>query len=174
MAATADQLIVRQEEGLLCYPVAASTTLYQGTMAFQTAAGYADDDTGAGQNGFAGIVRNKVDNSAGSAGDKKAELYKVGIFELQGSGFAQTDVGRPVFATDNFTVTTTRTANSVHVGEVVEYVSSTKVMVRIRTKQEPESAIADPSGGATVDSQSRTAIGSIIDVLEMHGLIDAT
>lgn len=30
--------------------------------------------------------------------------------------------------------------------------------------------IADPTGGATIDSQARTAIGAIIDVLEAFGL----
>lgn len=31
--------------------------------------------------------------------------------------------------------------------------------------------IADPTGGATVDAEARTAIGAIIDVLRSAGLI---
>jgi hypothetical protein len=37
----------------------------------------------------------------------------------------------------------------------------------------PLSAITPPSGGATVDSQSRTAIASIIDTLENAGIIES-
>jgi hypothetical protein len=33
------------------------------------------------------------------------------------------------------------------------------------------SAIADPTGGATIDAQSRTAIAAIIDALEAAGLV---
>jgi len=33
-----------------------------------------------------------------------------------------------------------------------------------------QSSIADPSGGATIDSQARTAINSILDVLDNFGL----
>jgi hypothetical protein len=32
-------------------------------------------------------------------------------------------------------------------------------------------AIADPSGGATVDSQARTALSAILAALRQHGLI---
>lgn len=35
----------------------------------------------------------------------------------------------------------------------------------------PLATIADPAGGATVDSQARTAIGTIIDRLQALGLI---
>ena len=34
-----------------------------------------------------------------------------------------------------------------------------------------EDTIADPSGGATVDSQSRTAIIAILDLLQAKGLM---
>lgn len=35
----------------------------------------------------------------------------------------------------------------------------------------PQTAIADPSGGATTDSQARTAIASIINALEANGIL---
>jgi len=35
-----------------------------------------------------------------------------------------------------------------------------------------QTAIPDPTGGGVVDGEARTAIGLILDVLRMHGLID--
>ncbi len=34
-----------------------------------------------------------------------------------------------------------------------------------------QTLVADPAGGATVDAQARTAINSILDILEAHGLM---
>jgi len=34
------------------------------------------------------------------------------------------------------------------------------------------SPVADPSGGSTVDSEARTAIGAILSALRAHGLIE--
>lgn len=43
--------------------------------------------------------------------------------------------------------------------------------IPIALQNAPLSTIADPSGGLTVDSQSRAAIGTIIDRLQALGLI---
>lgn len=37
----------------------------------------------------------------------------------------------------------------------------------------PQTAIADPSGGATIDAEARTAINSIIDALEAANILAA-
>lgn len=34
-----------------------------------------------------------------------------------------------------------------------------------------QTLVADPSGGATIDTQARTAINAILDILEAHGLM---
>ena len=36
-----------------------------------------------------------------------------------------------------------------------------------------ESAVADPSGGSTVDAEARAAVAQMLSVLRSHGLIDA-
>ena len=132
MSVTAAQMIRRQEGDRGTMPVAASTILYEGAMAFVTPAGYADDDTGSGGNKFAGIVHATVDNSSGSAGDLNVELWRDDdVFELTGSGFSQADVGKKAFATDNFTIATSPGASGLYIGIVEEYVSSTVLRVRI-------------------------------------------
>lgn len=132
MAVTANQIVKRADGSRRTYPVAASTTIYEGTLVFITAAGYADDDTATGVNGFAGVAVAKADNSAGSAGDISVEVYTSGDFELTGTGFAQTDVGMPIYADDNYACVLSLGATSVRVGKIVKYVSSTKHIVAIQ------------------------------------------
>jgi len=105
--------------------------IYENTLVFVNATGYADDDTASGVNKFAGISITQVDNSAGSAGDKSCEFCTEGKFLLVGSGFSQANVGKPVYATDNYTITTTPAAAGVRIGTVASYVSSTKVYVEL-------------------------------------------
>lgn len=130
MSVAANQLIERQEGCKTAIPVAASTHIYQGTLVF-VAAGYADDDTGSGANRFGGIAIEEKDNSSGSAGDLAVEVWNKGVFTLVGSGFAQTSVGKDVFASDNYTITLTASASTVRIGRIVEYISATKVRVLI-------------------------------------------
>lgn len=136
MAVTENQLVSRKEGVRQSFPVAGSTTIYEGSLVFVTASGYADDDTGTGANRFGGIAITKVDNSSGSAGDLKVELWRTGVFLLTGTGFAQTSVGRDAFASDNYTVTGAPAAAGVRIGKIVEYVSSTQVYVAIDTDNE--------------------------------------
>lgn len=132
MATTSNQLIVAQcPRGLQKGLVVASKTLYQGTLAFAVAAsGYITDSMAAGANHFMGIVKDNVDNSAGASGDKTVELYTEGVFEMQGSGFTQALVGDKIYAIDNFTVDNTATSQTL-IGRCVEYISATKIMVKI-------------------------------------------
>ena len=133
MAVTANKVISQSVACQKAYPAAAAN-LYQGTLAFINAAGYADDDTGSGANRFGGIVKDQRDNSGGSAGDLTVELLTEGEFLLVGTGFAQSSVGNDAFATDNYAITAGQSAASqVRIGRITEYVSSTKVKVKIDT-----------------------------------------
>jgi len=136
MAVTANQLIRCSEAGdRVKLPVAAITTLYQGTIAFIQRTSGSDEGHGTGldnngANDFAGIVIEKADNSAGAAGDVAAEVYQKGAFVLPGTGFTQSLVGDMAYATDNYTVTADST-NAERIGTFVEYISTTLMKVRI-------------------------------------------
>lgn len=131
MAVTANQVIEKREGDRRSYPVAASVRIYEGTLVFLTAAGYATDVTATGVNGFLGVAIGEADNSSGSAGDITVEVWSEGEFTLTGTGFAQADVGSKVYAEDNYTVGVSISSASVPIGMVTEYISSTKIRVDI-------------------------------------------
>jgi len=131
VAVTENQLTKRQHGDRRSFPVAAATTIYQGVLAFITVAGYLASVTATAANRFAGVAIEYADNSAGANGDLKTEVYIDGVFELTGSGFSQASVGLPVYATDNYTITTSPSAGGVYIGQCVEYISATVIRVEI-------------------------------------------
>lgn len=132
MAVTANQPVKRQSGCRRSYPVEESTTIYEGTFVFANAAGYACDVTATGVNAFLGVAVAKADNSAGADGAIEVEVWTDGDFEVTGTGFAQTDVGMPCYADDNYACVVALGATSVRIGKVVRYVSSTKHIVAIK------------------------------------------
>lgn len=134
MAVTANQVTRRQDGCLGNGPVEEATTLYEGTLCYFNAAGYLVGSTGTGQNRFAGVTRQKYDNSLGEDGDVNAEFWRDGTFDFVGSGFALTDVEKDVYATDNYAISLAPSASGVRIGRVSEFVSSTKIRVKIDTE----------------------------------------
>lgn len=117
------------------YQVAASTTIYDGGfVALNTAGNLVMLTIGAVAatldpfERFVGIALGHVDNSAGAAGAKSAEVLVRGSFQHALSSAAQTDVGMPVFATADNTLSKV-SAGSVFIGWVRSYVSSGIVIV---------------------------------------------
>lgn len=132
MAVTANQLIKKQDGNKRSYPVEEATRIYQGTLVYLNAAGYACDVTATGVNAFIGIAVAEADNTDGADGDIEVEVYTEGDFELTGTSFAQTDVGMPIYGDDNYATVVSLGATSVRIGRVVKYVSSTKHIVSIQ------------------------------------------
>lgn len=147
MAVTANQLIKKQDGDKRSYPVEESTRIYQGTLVYINAAGYACDVTATGVNAFAGIAVAEADNTSGADGAIEVEVHTEGDFELTGTGFAQTDVGMPIYGDDNYATVVSLGSTSVRIGKVVRYVSSTKHIVSIK-----------PSGVGALEIAPLTAI----------------
>lgn len=133
MAVTVNQIIQATDpRNRVAIPVAAATAILEGTIVFYSAAGFATNDDVGGTLKFAGIAVKSADNSAGAAGDIKVEVYQEGNFILTGSGFAQTDVGELVYATDNYTITMS-SASATLIGRCIEFISATQHKVRLLT-----------------------------------------
>jgi hypothetical protein len=91
-------------------PVAASTTIYQGTLVALTLLGYLVPASADPTLRVIGRAEEYVDNSAGSAGAKKCRASR-GIFGFANSSgtgaIVDLDVGRFVYAVDDSTVSRT-------------------------------------------------------------------
>lgn len=132
MAVTANQLTKRQDGCKRSYPVEESTRIYQGTLVYLNAAGYACDVTATGVNGFVGIAVNEADNTSGADGAINVEVWTEGDFELVGAGtYSQANVGDIVYGDDNYAIVLAIGSTSVPIGKVISFVSTTKLIVRI-------------------------------------------
>lgn len=108
--------------------------IFEGALVSVNTDGYAvnaGDDAGAV---FVGVAQESVDNSGGSAGDKKVVVRQGGIVEVASAfSAAQGNVGDVVTASDNQTVDlAATTTNDVTVGRIVEVVSSSVVRVALK------------------------------------------
>jgi hypothetical protein len=182
MAVTANQLIKRQEGMKQSVPVLTAIHIFQGTMVFVTAAGFATDVDALGANKFVGIAIGEADNTGGASGDIEVEVWEQGEFELVGSGFVQDDVGSVIYASDNFTITLTADGNTV-IGVATRFVSSTVLVVRINPL-----ALAKPltyavtnwttdramDCNAAADAEICDVLGTLIGDLIAAGILNGT
>jgi hypothetical protein len=132
MAVTANQLVKVQDGDRRSYPVEESTRIYQGTLVYVNAAGYACDVTATGVNAFVGIAAGEADNTSGADGAIEVEVYTEGDFELTGTFNSITDVGMTAYGDDNYAVVVALGATSVRIGRVVRFVSATKAIIAIK------------------------------------------
>lgn len=124
-------------------PVIASDIIYEGgAVGLVAATGYARPLSGG--DAFAGFAEAKADNSAGSAGDINVRTVKRGQVQLSVSGAVITDVGQPVYATDDDTFVFSPVGGSF-VGFVKRWVESGVVVVEFDID-----AFADPYGDYSV------------------------
>lgn len=109
------------------FPVIATDIIYEGAaVGLVAASGHARPLTSADK--FVGFAEKKVDNSLGAAAAVNVRTIKKGIIQLSVSGAVITDIGAPVYATDDNTFVFTP-VSSVFIGFVRRFVSSGVVMV---------------------------------------------
>lgn len=76
---------------------------------------------------FAGIAYE--DNKDGAT---EVRVLRKGAFPMKGTGFAAADLLKPVYASDDQTVSTTQGTNELEVGIITEILSATEVMVDLK------------------------------------------
>jgi predicted RecA/RadA family phage recombinase len=133
-------------------PVIASDIIYEG-------AAVGDNGTNAHRplvagDRFAGFAVQKADNAAGAAGAITVWVRTKGRIQLPISSFDVTDVGKPVFASDDDTFTLTQGANS-HIGKAVRFVATGSTIVEFDAHNPPPgllTELTDSSGGTASDT----------------------
>lgn len=108
------------------FPVIASDIIYEGAAVGDNGSGYARPLSGGDR--FLGICREQADNSSGSAGDINVEVLRKGAVVLSVTGAVITDVGQPVYASDDNAFSFIKTSGS-YIGRVKRWVSSGVVEV---------------------------------------------
>jgi len=105
----------------------------KGALVNINAAGFAVNASDTANETFAGVAYETVDNSTGSAGDKKIRVETTGTFAFVdgGGNCAQTDLGVEFKIIDNQTVTDAATTNNVKAGVCVESIDQNTVRIRI-------------------------------------------
>lgn len=125
------------------FPVIASDIIYEGAaVGIVAATGHAQPLTAADK--FGGFAVAKADNSAGTAAAINVEVVKKGEIELAVTGAVITDVGNPVYATDDDTFTLSP-VGGVFVGFVKRFVSSAVAVVEFNA-----GVLVDPWAAYTV------------------------
>ncbi len=109
---------------------------------------------------FVGFAEARVDNSTGAAGAKYVRVRSKGRVQLPITSFDVTDVGKPVYASDDDTFTLTQSTNS-HIGKAVRFVATGSVIVEFDANNPPPgllTELTDSSGGTASDTLA--AIGA--------------
>ncbi|MEW5803731.1 MAG: hypothetical protein AB1847_16680 [bacterium] len=130
MALTADRNTLQKEGIDEEIPVAASTTIYAGSLVVTNTSGYAVEAVNTASYLMAGVSLAAADNSSGSNGDINVKVRRKGVFLFAMASAAATDIGKTVYPSDGGTVTTTA-GNGVVIGKIVKVESSTSVWVDI-------------------------------------------
>ncbi|HEX7050361.1 MAG TPA: hypothetical protein VF188_09185 [Longimicrobiales bacterium] len=106
------------------HPVIAADIIYEGAAVGLEAASGNARPLVAGDK-FLGFAEQNVDNSLGSAGEKRVRVIERGKIEVPIAGLAATNVGDPVYASDDntFTLSDGAGANSF-IGRVARFVEA--------------------------------------------------
>lgn len=130
-----------QEVSSLTFPVAASTTIYQGTLVAINAAGNALAAADTAGLVVVGIANQTVNNAGGAAGALSIEvqpLQTLNNVEVYAVNPLQTWVGFLVYIVDDHTAAlATSTANDIVLGRVVQVNqtgASGKILVDVRDR----------------------------------------
>ena len=115
------------------YPVIASDIIYEGAaVGAVDATGHARPLTSVDR--FVGFAEAKADNSAGAAAALNVRVVESGKIELSVTGAVITDIGQPVYATDDNTFIFLPTG-AAFIGFVHRYVSAGVVVVDFHAAQ---------------------------------------
>jgi len=142
------------------FPVIADEIIYEGAaVGLVKASGHAQPLTSSDI--FVGFAEKKADNSSGSAADINVRVIRKGALQLAVTGAVITDVGLPVYASDDNTFSFIKTSG-VFIGFARRFVSSGYMIVEFDVDK-----YVDPHLGlvaeTVVDNKTLAMSGSTMD-----------
>ncbi len=132
-AQTANRWDKRQVGDVRQYGLEGSATqhVYKGGAITLDTGGYAVVGVNTAGHRFVGVAQEEVHQTATAAdGTNTVSVWRRGLFSFVASGAAITDIGRPVWLTDDQTVSLTQT-NVGPIGKVADFVSATELIIDI-------------------------------------------
>ncbi|MFQ5494200.1 MAG: hypothetical protein ACE5EX_02365 [Phycisphaerae bacterium] len=162
MPLTANQQVDHYvDQELRSFRVAAAAHVFKGGLVGLTTGGYARP-LSAGDP-LAGVAYEEIDNTTGADGDLSVRVFTLGDFRMTLSGAAVADLGRPVFASADDTLTFTAAGNSF-VGRVQDLVTTGDIILRIdpsgRKVKTIQHAVEDLAAGADIAARALHAFDS--------------
>jgi len=148
------------DQELRAFAVAASVRIYKGGFVGLNTSGYVRPLTAG--DALVGIAYEEADNSSGANAATSVRVYTLGDFGHALSGATAADVGRPVFASADDTLTFTSDGNT-YVGIVENVPAANEVVLRIdpgrRLVKSIVHAVEDLSAGADIAARAIHAFG---------------
>ncbi len=131
MALSAAREVARfVDQQIRSFPIAAAVKIWKGGLVAISAAGFAKIPAASVADVCAGVAHETADNTAGAAGAVFAKVQTLGDVVLPFAAAAQTDLGVPIYCTDDSVLTLTST-NNVYVGLIVGVTVGVDVTVRL-------------------------------------------
>ncbi len=116
------------DQELRTYAIRATTKIFKGAMVGIDSNGYARGLVAGDR--FVGMAYEEKDNLAGANGALKLRIQTLGDFELPMGTATQANLGRPVFASDDATLTFTASGNT-YIGVLVDVPATGRALLRI-------------------------------------------
>ena len=153
MALSSDVNVNRYlDQQLRTLAVKGSTKIYRGALVgLDRSSGYVRALNSSDQ--FQGLAYEQCENSSGSNGDREVIIFTQGDFEFTLSGIAKTDIGRPIFASDDNTLTLSGGSAS-YIGVIVDVPTSGTAIVRIDPQHRLTHTITVPLSSQTGSTTS--------------------
>ena len=169
MALSADTQLPFEEGFINELPMTATSTIYEGSAVGKVTASGHCRKLNAGD-AFVGFALTQSVNS-GAAATKTVRVRHKGRVQLAIGSLAVTDLGKPVYASDENTFTLTATSNS-YIGRVVRFVSSGVGVVEFDASKAAiglVTLLTDSSGGTAADTIA--AIGATYNQAEVRNAV---
>jgi hypothetical protein len=149
------------------HPVIANDIIYEGAAVGDNGSGYSRPL--AAGDPFLGFAQTRVDNTGGSAGDKAVRVKREGAVQLPVASLAITDVGKPVFASDDNTFVLTQSTNT-RIGTVRSFISTGVGVVDFEATEHRIGLLTDSSGGVA-SATTLAACGGTYSAAEVNAAL---